>query len=141
MGCIFTLDGASDFGVRRTDHTGNFLPYVARYNDGGNSYLNFLNLKFPDLISEVIWLFPPKSQETIFLQYYLSFKKRPRLILLLLQHQALPSVYNFALDACERHLCFPDQNYLAKSVKSRQARVAHPFKGLLHIFDFKKVAF
>ena len=122
--------------MRLKDHNNNFLRYVSRYHDGGNEFLNFLNLDFSTLTSEVVWLFPPKSQEGIFLQYYLSAPKRPRLVLLLLQHQNLPSLYNFALDNCTQHITFPDKNYLSQAVKGSGARKAHPFKGFFHLFDF-----
>ena len=135
----FTLDGASDFGVRLKDHNQNYLRYVSRYADGGNSYLNFLSLNFTHLIDEVIWLFPPKSQEGIFLRYYLQSLCRPHLVLLLLQHQSLPSIYNYAARYCDKQFTFPDSNFLSKAVKGKSARSPHPFQGLMHIFYFARV--
>ena len=109
---------------------------MARYNDGGNDFLNFLSLDFQSLLGETIWLFPPKSQEGIFLQYFLSFPRRPRLILLILQHQALPSIFNYAKNHSDAHIKLRDNNYLSRAIKGKKARVAHPFQGLLHVFDF-----
>ena len=112
---------------------------MARYNDGGNTYLNFLNLNFSNLVGEKIWLFPPKSHESVFLQYYLSWTRRPYLVMLLLQHQSLPPIYNLALQSCARHQTFTDRNFLSRAVKGSRARTPHPFKGLFHIFEFAQV--
>ena len=138
--CKITLDGASDYGVRRRDYQHNFLPYISRYNDGGNSFLNFLSVDFSLLMPHIVWLFPPKSLEVTFLSYFLNHKQRPGLILLLLQHQVLPSVYNFAKINSDRHVFLSDNNYLSRAVKGKKARLPHPFKGLLHLFYFSALS-
>ena len=129
-----TLDGASHRGVRLNNARGRPLPYCSRFNDGDNTYQNFLSLNFSNLIDEIVWLFCPKSHESKFLNYFLSFPRRPRLIFMLLQHNELDNLYPLLLLHHEAHYRFQNDNFITRSVKNRTARQPHPFRGVIHIF-------
>ena len=110
------------------------MPYCARYNDGSNSYLNFLNLDFEKLVGENVWLFCPKNQESRFLRYYLTWDRRPNLIFVLLQHNEADNLYPLLMREKVRHIRYANDGYLTKAVKNRYARIVHNFHGLIHIF-------
>ena len=130
----FTLDGASNFGCPIRSYQGNRLPYCSRYHDGGNTYRNFLSLRFDQMLGETIWLFCPKTQETKFLTYFLSFSRRPRLIFLLLQHNEGDNLLPLLHRHQARYRVYKDHGYLSKAVKNRRARERYIFRGLLHVF-------
>ena len=134
-----TYDGASHYGVRRQGRHGNYLRYCARFVDEGNDSLNFLSLNFQNFLEEVFWLFPPKSMETRFLQYYLGSRQRPSLLLLILQRQELPSCYTLAQENAAHHRKYPNQHYLTRAVRNRTARAVYRFSGVLHVFLFPAV--
>lgn len=137
-GWCITMDGASHRGVRITDSNGNFLPYCSRYNDGENRFQNFLSLEFDRLHRETVWLFAPKSHESRFLSYFLSFSRRPRLIFLLLQHHELDNLFPILKKNCISHFVFENNNYLTRSVKNRTARHNYHFSGLMHVFTLER---
>ena len=133
-GYTVTLDGASHRGVRLKDPKGCPLPYCARFNDGENQYQNFLSLDFSVLTDETVWLFCPKSHESRFLTYFLSFPRRPRLIFMLLQHYELDNLFPLLLQHHEAHYKFQNDNFLTRAVKNRTARQSYSFYGIIHIF-------
>ena len=131
-----TYDAASHFGVRRKDKHGFYLRYCARFVDEDNHSLNFLSLNFENFLEETLWLFPPKNMETRFLQYFFSFPRRPRLLVLFLQKEAIPS----GLLLAQRYPCvhrkYENTHYLTKAVKNRHAREFYRFPGILHVLLF-----
>ena len=135
-----TLDGASHAGLRLTDYQGRPLRYCSRYHDGTNSYLNFLNLEFNKLKNDIIWLFCPKNQEARFLRYYLTWKCRPALIFMLLQHNESDNLYPLLMREKIQHIRYANDGFLTKAVKNRKARVPHPFSGLIHIFHLPSMS-
>ena len=135
---LFTLDGASHFGCPLNANNGQPLRYCSRYHDGGNSYRNFLSLRFDEMCHETIWLFCPKKQEAKFLNYYLSFPKRPHLVFLLLQHQESDNLWPLLLKHKKKTRSYTDQGFLSKAVKNRRARERYTFHGLLHVFHLPR---
>ena len=133
-GYVVTFDGASHRGVRLHNPQGHPLPYCSRFNDGSNAFQNFLSLDFSQMMSETIWLFCPKSHESRFLSYFLSFKKRPRLLFMLLQHNELDNLFPLLYKHREAHYRFQNDKFITRSVKNRTARQNYPFRGIIHIF-------
>ena len=129
-----TLDGASNYGCPLFDRNGNQLRYCSRYNDGKNSYRNFLSLRFDQMRGEVIWLFCPKTQESKFLSYYLNFEKRPSLLFLLMQHNEGDNLLPLLHKKQSQYRVYKNLGYLSKAVKNHRAREKYNFHGLIHIF-------
>ena len=138
FGVRITLDGASHAGLRLKDFQGKNLPYCARYNDGSNQYLNFLSLNFEALIRETVWLFCPKNQESRFLRYFLTWKRRPSLIFVLLQHNEADNLYPILMREKIKHIRYANDGFLTRAVKNRYARAPHNFHGLIHIFHLPR---
>lgn len=84
--------------------------------------------------NEVIWLFCPKSQESKFLSYYLSFKKRPALLFLLLQHNEGDNLMPLLYSHKRKYRVYKNLGFLSKAVRNHQAREKYTFHGLMHVF-------
>ena len=89
-----------------------------------------------NFLEETFWLFPPKSMETRFLQHYFNSPRRPRMLVLFLQKQALPSGILLAKDRTAQHRKYENIHYLTKAVKNKRAREYYRFPGILHVVLF-----
>ena len=130
----FTLDCCSHQGVQIIRPNGQAIPYCSRYIDSHNRYLNYLNLPFNDLPYDTCWVFPPRAQMSQFVQYYLSHKKRPAALFVVLQHTERPSILQMLERYASQRRIYTGDHMLRKPVANKQAFTRYSFPGRLHAF-------
>ena len=86
------------------------------------------------MTAETCWMFCPRNMENKFLHYYLLHPRRPRMVVLLLQHQEKPVSYNLLRQRCVQYRQYRHGKFLRKSVPSRSLYQTYEFPGLMHVF-------
>ena len=93
-----------------------------------------IGLPFENMVKEVCWMFCPRNMEAKFLHYFLLHPQRPRILVLLLQHQEKPISYNLLRQRCIKYKTYHRGKYLRKPVANQQVFNDYEFQGLLHVF-------
>ena len=96
-------------------------------------------------------MFAPRQYESKFLHYYLMHRKRPALIVLMLQGAEIPAGYTLAEKYSVVHRVvknflsqqnffinfyfkYQNRGFLTRAVPNRHVREPYRFYGLLHVF-------
>ena len=130
-----TLDGCASQGTQINTVCGRAVPYCSQYVDDHNTYLNFFNLPFGEIIEEKLWIFAPRSQEAAFLDFFLLQRRRPETLVILLQHQETPTLVNLLHRQCVEFQIFRGRGLFQKPFAKRCCFV--PYHGRLVVYCFR----
>ena len=84
-------------------------------------------------------MFAPRNMEMRFLHYFLSHRRRPSMVVLILQHYERPMSMNLLERHATFHTGFRGRYHLLRSEKNTKLFVPYYFNGIIHLFFIPKL--
>jgi len=130
----FTLDCCASTGTQITRASGLKIPFCSRYVEDASSYINFFNLPFSKLSKETLWIFCPRKKEAKFIDHFFAQVKRPKSVILLVQHEEYHPLLNLLHSRSQKFQVYKGRNLLQKPKKKKET--FEPYRGFLTLYAF-----